>query len=83
MFILYLNIQIKDSRQALGIKMQGKSQFCKTKFSEVVQQHSIKDRVTNISVPHVSIHVSATHQTSQHQTLKSLIRIVGPYARLL
>ena len=30
----------------------------------------------------VSIHVAATHQTSQHQTLKSQIQMVGPYARL-
>ena len=28
----------------------------------------------------VSIHVAATHQTSEHQTLKSQIQMVGPYA---
>ena len=31
----------------------------------------------------VSIHVVATHQTSQHKTLKSQIQMVGPYARLM
>ena len=29
-------------------------------------------------MPQVSIHVAATHQTSQHQTLKSQIQMVGP-----
>ena len=36
----------------------------------------------SINVVCMSIHVAVTHQTSQHQTLKSQIQLVGPYARL-
>ena len=51
------------------------------KFSQILNQTlNIHSPTKKGIVWGTGVHVAATHQTSQHQTLKSQIQMLGPYA---